>query len=81
MSRTEIRQVASFLLECQETLWELHGTESALLCLNRLYEIARWLRIMTRVTSDDGQKSVLQLIGQNAQRLQRQIEERLAARN
>jgi hypothetical protein len=81
MDESEVRQIADFLLDCEQALWRQHGTETMLLYLHRLYDVSRRLATVAALTDDENLESALRMMSKKAQTLRRQVEERLGVRN
>jgi hypothetical protein len=81
MDGGEIKQIADFVLDCQQALWEQDGTETMLLYLHRLYDVSRRLATVAALTDDENLEFTMRMMSKKAQTLRRQMEERLAVRN
>jgi hypothetical protein len=81
MDKTEVQQIAGFLLECQEALYEWDGTGTMALYLHRLYEVIHEIENARPDRSARDVRFALVLAAKKARRLRRQIEKRLRVRN
>jgi hypothetical protein len=81
MDESEVKEIASFLLDCQQVLREQDGTETMLLHLHRLYDVSRRLVTVAALTDNENLEFTMRLMCKKAQTLRRQVEERLGVRN
>jgi hypothetical protein len=81
MDESEVKEIANFLLDCEQALWEQDGTDTMLLYLHRLYDVSRRLATVAALTNDRDLEFTLRTMGKKAQTLRRQLEEQLAVRN
>ncbi len=81
MDRTEIKQIARFLLDCQEAVYEWNSTDMMTLYLHRLYEVSQQIRAAVPDRNERDVRFARAVAAKKARRLRRKIEERLGVRN
>ncbi len=81
MDKAEVKQIADFLVEIDEGLWEHAGAIATHLHLTELYRVTQSLMDAMFVTVDQDLKVVLAGLEDEARLRKQEIEGRLGVRN
>jgi hypothetical protein len=81
MGKVEVQQIAGFLVECQEALYEWDSADRMTLYLHRLYEVSQQIRAAVPDRNDWDVRFALVLAARKTRRLRQEIERRLGVRN
>ena len=71
MNEAEVRQIAGFLVECQQALWEWDSTDTMTLYLRRLHEVLQRIAAMSPDRGERDLRFGMAFTAKTARRLRR----------